>query len=321
MSYAVKEMFLTLQGEGEAGARGAPPGDLYIFLHVKRHAIFEREGTTLFARAPISFTTAALGGTMSIPGLDGKRHDVKIPAGIQSGKQLRQRGAGMPVLQGRGHGDLVIQVDVETPSKLTTRQRALLEEFRETETGDECPQSQGFFTRLGEGLLGMAKFLDEALIGLGLLDRIEILALDIFQQGNLQRLAIAIVADDDGHFVQPRTLRCAPAALARDDLIIMAVRPPHRQGVGQDRYRLGARAWRRPIARGQGRLELSHRPHRSNVDAPDSACRRRPYRIVAGRAGACHARAGSGGPGLRHARGDGDGVRHQRGGGGSDPRG
>ena len=137
-----------LTGEGEAGARGAPSGDLYIFLHVKRHAIFEREGTTLFARAPISFTTASLGGTMSIPGLDGRRHEVKIPPGIQSGKQLRQRGAGMPVLQGRGHGDLVIQVEVETPSKLTTRQRALLEEFRETETGDECPQSQGFFTRL-----------------------------------------------------------------------------------------------------------------------------------------------------------------------------
>ncbi|KQT32051.1 molecular chaperone DnaJ [Sphingomonas sp. Leaf412] len=137
-----------LSGEGEAGARGAPPGDLYIFLHVKRHNLFEREGTTLFARAPISFTTASLGGMLSIPGLDGRRHEVKIPAGIQSGKQLRQRGAGMPVLQGRGHGDLVVQVEVETPTKLSTRQRELLEMFRETETGDECPQSQGFFSRL-----------------------------------------------------------------------------------------------------------------------------------------------------------------------------
>ena len=143
-----------LTGEGEAGARGAPAGDLYIFLHVKRHAIFEREGTTLFARAPVSFTTAALGGTMSIPGLDGTRHEMKIPAGIQSGKQLRQRGAGMPVLQGRGHGDLVVQIEVETPTKLSTRQRALLEEFRETETGDECPQSQGFFTRLKNAFAG-----------------------------------------------------------------------------------------------------------------------------------------------------------------------
>ena len=139
---------IRLTGEGEAGPRGAPAGDLYIFLHIKRHAIFEREGTTLFARAPISFTTAALGGTLSIPGLDGRTHEVKIPAGIQSGKQLRQRGAGMPVLQGRGQGDLVIQIEVETPTKLSTRQRELLELFRETETGDECPASQGFFAKL-----------------------------------------------------------------------------------------------------------------------------------------------------------------------------
>jgi molecular chaperone DnaJ len=137
-----------MTGEGEAGARGAPAGDLYIFLHVKRHALFEREGTTLFARAPISFTTAALGGSLNIPGLDGRSHELRIPVGIQSGKQLRQRGAGMPVLQGRGFGDLVVQIEVETPTKLSTRQRALLEEFRETETGDECPASQGFFARL-----------------------------------------------------------------------------------------------------------------------------------------------------------------------------
>jgi molecular chaperone DnaJ len=143
-----------LTGEGEAGARGAPAGDLYIFLHVARHAIFEREGTTLFARAPISFTTAALGGSLSIPGLDGRTHELKIPVGIQSGKQLRQRGAGMPVLQGRGFGDLVIQVDVETPTRLSTRQRELLEMFRETETGDECPASQGFFAKLKSAIVG-----------------------------------------------------------------------------------------------------------------------------------------------------------------------
>ena len=137
-----------LSGEGEAGPRGAPAGDLYIFLHVARHSLFERDGTTLFARAPVSFTTAALGGSLSIPGLDGTRHEIKIPAGVQSGKQLRQRGAGMPVLQGRGHGDLVIQIDVETPTTLSVRQRELLEMFRETETGDECPASQGFFAKL-----------------------------------------------------------------------------------------------------------------------------------------------------------------------------
>ncbi len=139
---------IRLSGEGEAGARGAPAGDLYIFLHVARHSLFERDGTTLFARAPISFTKAALGGSIEIPGLDGERHDIRIPAGIQSGKQLRQRGAGMPVLNGRGTGDLVIQVEVETPTKLTAKQKELLEAFRETETGDECPKSQGFFDKL-----------------------------------------------------------------------------------------------------------------------------------------------------------------------------
>ena len=139
---------IRLSGEGESGARGAAPGDLYIFLHMARHKVFEREGTTLFTRAPISFTTAALGGEIAIPGLDGKKHDITIPAGIQSGKQLRQRGAGMPVLNGRGHGDLVVQVDVETPTKLSARQKELLAEFRETETGEECPASQGFFAKI-----------------------------------------------------------------------------------------------------------------------------------------------------------------------------
>ncbi len=139
---------IRLSGEGEAGARGAPPGDLYIFLHVKRHAIFERDGSTLFCRAPVSFTTASLGGSIEVPGLDGSRQEIRIPAGIQSGKQLRQRGAGMPVLNGRGHGDMVVQIDVETPTRLTARQRELLEAFRETETGEECPQASGFFSKL-----------------------------------------------------------------------------------------------------------------------------------------------------------------------------
>jgi molecular chaperone DnaJ len=141
---------IRLSGEGESGARGAAPGDLYIFLHMARHKVFEREGTTLFTRAPISFTTAALGGSIAIPGLDGKKHDIAIPAGIQSGKQLRQRGAGMPVLNGRGTGDLVVQIDVETPTRLSAKQKELLQAFRETETGDECPASQGFFGRIKE---------------------------------------------------------------------------------------------------------------------------------------------------------------------------
>ena len=139
---------IRLSGEGESGARGAGPGDLYIFLHLSRHKVFEREGSTLFTQAPISFTTAALGGSIAIPGLDGKRHEINIPAGIQSGKQLRQRGAGMPVLNSRGFGDLVVQIDVETPTKLSSKQKELLQAFRETETGDECPASQGFFGKL-----------------------------------------------------------------------------------------------------------------------------------------------------------------------------
>ncbi len=144
---------IRLTGKGEAGPNGASPGDLYIFLHVARHRVFEREGTTLFCRCPISFTTAALGGEIEVPGLDRESHNIRIPAGIQSGKQVRQRGAGMPVLNGRGTGDMVIEFTVETPTKLSAKQKDLLCQFRETETGEECPASQGFFTRIKEMLV------------------------------------------------------------------------------------------------------------------------------------------------------------------------
>jgi molecular chaperone DnaJ len=139
---------IRLTGKGEAGPFGSPPGDLYIFLHVKRHDVFEREGTTLLTRVPITFTTAALGGQIAIPGLDGESIAIDIPAGIQSGKQLRRRGGGMPVLQGKGRGDLVIEISVETPTRLTARQKELLRELQETETGEECPESKGFFERI-----------------------------------------------------------------------------------------------------------------------------------------------------------------------------
>ncbi|WP_226015704.1 molecular chaperone DnaJ [Novosphingobium sp. FKTRR1] len=139
---------IRLSGKGEAGPAGAPAGDLYIFLQVARHRVFERDGTTLLTRAPISFTTASLGGSIEIPGLDGQRHVIEISPGIQSGKQLRKRGAGMPVLQGRGFGDLVVEIQVETPTKLSAKQKELLREFQATETGDESPQSKGFFERL-----------------------------------------------------------------------------------------------------------------------------------------------------------------------------
>ena len=143
---------IRLSGRGEAGPQGAPAGDLYIFIHLRRHPVFERDGTTLVTRAPITFTTAALGGEITIPGLDGKPHAINIPAGIQSGKQLRLRGAGMPVLNGRGMGDLVVEIMVETPTKLTARQKELLRELQESETGEECPQSKGFFERLKEAM-------------------------------------------------------------------------------------------------------------------------------------------------------------------------
>src|SRR5437868_14031119 len=138
---------IRVAGEGEAGVRGAASGDLYLFVHQKRHPIYAREGTTLIADCPVSFTTAALGGMISLPGIDGKAVELKIPAGIQSGEQLRHRGAGMSVLNGRGRGDLVARILVETPSRMSAKQKKLLEEFRGTETGDECPASKSFFAR------------------------------------------------------------------------------------------------------------------------------------------------------------------------------
>ncbi|MGB7654128.1 MAG: molecular chaperone DnaJ [Novosphingobium sp.] len=145
---------IRLGGKGEAGPFGSPPGDLYIFIHIRRHGVFEREGTNLVTRVPITFTRAALGGEIEIPGLDGERIGIDIPAGIQSGKQLRKRGAGMPVLQARGRGDLVIEIMVETPTKLSVRQKEILRELQETETGDETPQSKRFFDRIKEAFGG-----------------------------------------------------------------------------------------------------------------------------------------------------------------------
>jgi molecular chaperone DnaJ len=141
---------IRVSGEGEAGVRNAANGDLYIFVHMKRHPLYGRDGTTLIAECPVSFTTAALGGSINLPGVDGNRIEIKIPAGIQSGEQLRQRGAGMSILNGRGRGDLVARVLVETPRRMSARQRKLLEEFKSTETGDECPAAKSFFQRVRE---------------------------------------------------------------------------------------------------------------------------------------------------------------------------
>ena len=145
---------IRVAGEGEAGVRNGPAGDLYIFVHMKRHPVYAREGTTLIADCPVSFTTAALGGAIVLPGLDGSKIEIKVPAGVQSGEQLRQRGAGMSVLNGRGRGDLVARILVETPTRMSARQKKLLQQFRETETGDECPASKGFFGRVRDMLAG-----------------------------------------------------------------------------------------------------------------------------------------------------------------------
>lgn len=145
---------IRISGEGESGVRGAAGGDLYLFVHMKRHAIYAREGTSLIAECPVTFTTAALGGSIGLPGVDGEQVDIKIPAGIQSGEELRHRGAGMTVLNGRGRGDLVARILVETPTRLSKEQKKLLEEFRATETGDECPAAKSFFGRVRDFLGG-----------------------------------------------------------------------------------------------------------------------------------------------------------------------
>jgi molecular chaperone DnaJ len=121
---------------------------------MKRHPIFQRDGTSLVAECPVSFTTAALGGAITVPGVDGERIEIKIPAGIQSGETLRHRGAGMSVLNGRGRGDLVARILVETPTKLSATQKGLLAKFRETETGEECPATKSFFHRIKGALKG-----------------------------------------------------------------------------------------------------------------------------------------------------------------------
>ncbi|MFD1510081.1 molecular chaperone DnaJ [Lacimonas salitolerans] len=135
---------IRLGGEGEAGMRGGPAGDLYIFIEVAPHDIFEREGTNLFCRVPVSMTTAALGGDIEVPTIDGGRSRVKIPGGSQAGRQMRLRSKGMPALRGGAVGDMFIELAVETPVNLTSRQKELLREF-EALSEDNNPESHSFF--------------------------------------------------------------------------------------------------------------------------------------------------------------------------------
>jgi len=147
---------IRLSGEGAAGANGGPNGDLYIFLSVAQHAIFQRDGHDLHCRAPVSFVMAALGGTIEVPTVDGGRAKVAIPEGTQPGRQFRLRAKGMPVLRSSQKGDLYVEIAVETPVKLTKRQKELLREF-EGESKAGCqPEAEGFMARLKEFWSGEA---------------------------------------------------------------------------------------------------------------------------------------------------------------------
>ena len=136
---------IRLSGEGEAGVRGGPSGDLYIFTEIAEHKIFERDGKNLYCRIPVSMTTAAIGGEIEAPTIDGGRSRVKIPNGSQSGRQMRLRSKGMPALRGSGNGDLFIELAVETPVNLTSEQKDLLKQF-EALSVDNNPHSKNFFS-------------------------------------------------------------------------------------------------------------------------------------------------------------------------------
>ncbi|AML50909.1 molecular chaperone DnaJ [Falsihalocynthiibacter arcticus] len=138
---------IRLSGEGEAGLRGGPAGDLYIFIEVENHTIFERDGVNLQCRIPVSMVSASLGGDIEVPTIDGGRSRVKIPSGSQSGRQMRLRGKGMPALRGGPTGDMFIELAVETPVNLTSRQKELLREFGGIEA-DNSPEESSFFSKV-----------------------------------------------------------------------------------------------------------------------------------------------------------------------------
>jgi molecular chaperone DnaJ len=139
---------IRLAGEGEAGVRGGPSGDLYIFLSIGTHPFFQREGADLHCRVPVSMVTASLGGEFEVPTIDGGKSKVKVPEGTQSGRRFRLAGKGMPVLRGRQSGDMYVQVVVETPQNLTKKQQELLTEFEKLSSGVTQPEASGFFTKV-----------------------------------------------------------------------------------------------------------------------------------------------------------------------------
>ena len=146
---------IRLGGEGEAGMRSGPAGDLYIFLSIKPHEFFQRDGADIFCRVPIAMTTAALGGQIEVPTVDGGRSRLKIPEGTETSRQFRMRGKGTPVLRSALTGDFYIQVEVETPKNLTRKQKDILREFEKASTDETNPESSGFFARVREFFEGM----------------------------------------------------------------------------------------------------------------------------------------------------------------------
>src|ERR671935_162701 len=143
---------IRLAGEGEAGVRGGPAGDLYIFLAIGAHPFFQREGADLHCRVPISMVLAALGGEIEVPTIDGNHSRVKVPEGTQSGRRFRLQGKGMPVLRSKQCGDMYVQALVETPQKLSKRQRELLNEFERLSSKETQPETAGFFGKVKEFL-------------------------------------------------------------------------------------------------------------------------------------------------------------------------
>ncbi|MBI4274313.1 MAG: molecular chaperone DnaJ [Rhizobiales bacterium] len=146
---------IRLAGEGEAGVRGGPAGDLYIFLSLVAHVFFQRDGADLHCRVPVSMVTAALGGEFEVPTVDGGKTRVKVPAGTQSGRRFRLQSKGMPVLRAKQTGDMYVQVLVETPQNLTKRQRDLLTEFEKLSSKDTQPESTSFFSKVKDILDGL----------------------------------------------------------------------------------------------------------------------------------------------------------------------
>jgi molecular chaperone DnaJ len=142
---------IRLSGEGEAGLRNGPPGDLYIFLSITPHRFFQRDGANIYCRVPISMVTAALGGSFEVPCVDGTRAKVNVPTGTQSGHQFRLKGKGMSVMRSNQRGEMYIQAAVETPVNLTRKQRELLAEFDKSGKRDETnPETEGFFSKVRE---------------------------------------------------------------------------------------------------------------------------------------------------------------------------